>query len=424
MRKFVVFLSFYLLVLSCLNAQEIDEQKLFSDEQTVVEEKEVIDLTLGQETEKESVSFSGEIMNRSLYLMHRDWLKGKGKFGENMILTDNEADIFLDIRLKKQVKAFINLSIVNMPSHLTTTSNILDDAVKEFFIDANIDRKVYFRMGKQVLQWGRTYFWHPTDLINIDRLDFFDMARYRRGVYGLKVHMPFGSTKNFYMFTDFGDAENIDGLAIAGKFEFLVGGTEYAVSAWKKKGYGPAYGFDFSTNLFAVDVAGEVSLIYERDKQQVRINNATAFLANKADAWQTMASLSMAKTFDWELNDRISLVAEVFYNGSGYDTGVFTSQAKDLLFDNNLYEANYHGKYYAAIFASVSKFPITDMNVHANTLNNLSDGSYVLITGLGFEPVNHLSFNFNLNWFGGPPDAEYTYFGYGLAFDVFTTLVF
>ena len=29
--------------------------------------------------------------------------------------------------------------------------------------------KIYFRTGKQVLKWGRSYFWNPTDLINVEK---------------------------------------------------------------------------------------------------------------------------------------------------------------------------------------------------------------------------------------------------------------
>jgi hypothetical protein len=414
-----------LFISTTIFATEIDENLLFSDENTTVDSSQVLSDSLTEEFEKESVTFSGSIMSRGMYLMHRNWLNSKSNIGQNQLLYFNEADFFLDIRLKKQTKAFINFSIISNTRETSSSSNILDNAIKEFFIDTNINKAVYIRAGKQVLQWGRTYFWNPTDFINIEKPDFFDMGRYRQGVYGTKVHIPFGTSKNIYLFCNTQSADNLDQLAFAGKYEFLLNNSELAFSAWKKIGSGPAYGFDFSTNLFNIDVSGEASLIYERGRERITVDNNSASLKSTLNRWRSQASISFMKTFNWELSDRISLIGEFFYNEKGYNENIFNlPAAKDLLLNNNLYEANYYGKYYGALFASINKFPLTDTTLNFNAISNISDTSYVFITGLNYEPVDHFTISTNLNWFGGPPAAEYTYLGYGLAADIFTTIIF
>ncbi|MBF0204465.1 MAG: hypothetical protein HQK67_09165 [Desulfamplus sp.] len=107
-------------------------------------------------------------------------------------------------------------------------------STKELFADFNFNRNIYLRAGKQVLSWGQCYLWNPTDMINVENKSFLHKLEAREGTYGIKGHIPFGTAVNIYGFANLEDADEGGDVAGAGKFEFLVNGTEMAFSAWAK----------------------------------------------------------------------------------------------------------------------------------------------------------------------------------------------
>ncbi|MDD5455571.1 MAG: hypothetical protein PHV30_00910 [Candidatus Margulisbacteria bacterium] len=407
----------------------IDENTLFgSTANTMVESKNIQDSSLNEFYNKESVNFSGSFSSKGSYYLNRKWLEnGGGSFADNRMVNYFDTNLLLDVRLKKNFKTFLNLQVSNIAQQNTSliaTSN-LAYSIKELFMDMNINRAVYIRSGKQVLQWGRTYFWNPTDVLNIQKKNFLNLAQYREGTYGIKIHVPNGAGQNTYMFLDFNNANNIDDVGLAAKYEFLLNNTEYAFSAWKKKGFIPLFGFDFSSRLEGIDVLGEMTMSYGDDQTKVRNVNGTAQLYKIGNAWVPKISLGLSKSFSWIYADQITLISEFFYNDSGYTENVFKdSVAFTSLIANNLYVPNYHSKYYMAVFGTIAKYPFSDSSVNCNYISNLCDSSSILSTGISYSPVNNFTLQVNVNSFIGPELAEYTFSGYRLSFDVFATMLF
>lgn len=422
-------------------SEDIDEDALFSGDDTFIESgqnlKEDVDLFL----EKESMAFSGRLLARGIFAMNRDWLLEDGDWDENALSNYSEADFFLDVRLKKGVKGFVNLGIENAAqdqAYLVSdpgadpeeeAEDDFEETLKEFFIDANANRKVYFRIGKQVLKWGRTYFWNPTDFINIEKREFLDMYRYREGVYGARVHVPFGARQNIYMFMNCSEADNADDVGAAFKYEFLIKNTEASFSSYIKRHVGHAFGVDISYRLLGVDVNSEVSFFNEDHHLYVDIMDGSPLIMEDEDKGSLRLSIGIAKTFDYKLNDRISLIYEFFYNEAGYDKNIFKNDAAVLLLffndeDEILYEPNYHGRFYSALFFSIDKYPVPDMMINLSALNNMSDRSFVLVPGLSYSPVDHFTLTFNINIFAGPEKAEYTYEGTAVAADLSVEIEF
>lgn len=438
-------LIFFLLPGGASWAEEVDEASLFSGEEGLIESEGSLQQNLSNTFEKESVTFSGRVMARGVYHMSREWLYEEGRFDTNQLSNASEGDFFIDVRLKNGVKGYVNVAIETIAQEpqpflgagVETESESesfreteawgsdTEERVKEFFIDANAGRKAYFRIGKQVLKWGRTYFWNPTDFINIEKREFLDMNRYREGVYGARLHVPFGSQQNLYLFTNFSSANNMDGVAMAGKYEFLIRNTELAFSAWHKSRTGNAVGFDFSTTLLGIYVNSETS--FHHQDESVSIEGAWDHAAlrkeKNKDAWRM--SLGLTKTFDYELSDRITFTYECFYNGGGYEENLFNDAAATaLLLLNDLYEPNHHGVYYSALFGSINKYPIPDMILNLNILSNMDDGSFVIVPGFSYEPVDHFIVSFNLDIFAGPENAEYTFLNTGVACDLSVEILF
>lgn len=423
--------------------EEINEDELFSDEESIVAIEEVVDDSISSNMESQSVDFSGNIASKNGYYMTQKWLAGETDGSTNMLSMTFEADFLLDVRLLKGVKAFIDLGVGYTPIGVVSTTVTSNDTtndtillIKELFIDANIKNVVYLKMGKQVLQWGRGYLWNPTDLINKNKKSFLEMDALREGIYGVKVHIPYKTIFNFYGFIDATDVEKIDEFGVAGKAELLIGRTEFSLSAWAKKDFLPVYGFDFSTRLGSFDIHGEMSLSYGENRQHLGEEEITTIpmppmtitnypIEQTTNKWIPIISLGFSKSFDWDIEDRITLNFEFLYNHSGYYDNVFDNQTKlGYLMMNNLYVANFHSVYYGALFVSMQRFFIEELTFSANAIINMTDWSAILIGTVNYTPTYNFTISFGLQGFVGGENKEYTIQGIGLSQQLNLTLKF
>lgn len=432
---------------AALGAEEVDENKLFGDgNATVSTNQKLMNQNSATNVDRERVSFSGQLVGRLTYAMDEWWLKGRLPESSNRLVNYTEADILLDVRLLKGIKAFVNFNAyyspqgraathaftrstpTNTESMTLTETNRTEFLLKEAFVDANLARTTYFRLGKQVLQWGRGYFWNPTDLINIEKRSFFDLNRKREGVYGFKTHVTMGAKANLYAFLDMGSADNFGQVAAALKAEFLVAGIELAVSAWTKDKSRPVYGLDFATRFLGMDWHGEVALSYGDNQYWLRDVGGLFVAGQPSGDWIGKASLGFTKTFDWDLKDRISLTGEIFYNGPGYagrilaDPRLADPLAKAALLA--FYTPNYFARWYAGFFASVAQFLDVRLTLTANGLVNLEDGSASVALGISYNPVNSFTLTAGVNGVLGASMGEFTQWGKSLALDVAATVVF
>ncbi len=373
--------------------------------------------------EPKVVGFSGELTT-----------VGVETFGNsnpsNALYTYSVAEIYLDARLPQGAKVFGNLE-ANLYGQSATT----EVALREMFLDFNVQHAVYFRAGKQVLQWGRCYLWNPTDLINIERRSFVRKIGNREGAYGLKAHAPFGTWMNLYGFVDTGSATQADQTSASFKAEWLIANFEMAASAWMKKGYLPVWGYDFSTRLWSADVVGEVSVSRGQNHVMRAITDDTLELSQNSETWTPQACLDISKKFQvGDFKDRLSINLEGYYNGAGYSENIFNDKkiytfarpitvhdaqgnthsvmsGTQLTFFqmNNLYTPNYHARYYAAVFTSFSRFLLTDMSLDCNYIHNCVDQSGTLTAGLTYSQLNNLTLGILGLVYLGEADREFTF---------------
>jgi hypothetical protein len=396
----------------------INENELFSNPQTdIVVPAPGIAATSAEE--KKTVGFSGEITNAWIGV-----LSSRG--AKTSLYTYTVANIFLDARLKRDSKVY-----ANMETTYLSQTKLTEVALRELFFDFNIRRSVYFRTGKQVLQWGRCYLWNPTDLINVERVSFVRKIGYREGAYGLKMHVPFGTKANIYGFLDTGNAPNAEDVGGAIKYEFLVGNSEMAFSGWSKAGYHPVLGYDFSTRLGTFDWAGEATVSKGENRTRIIADQGTLSLTRRDEEISPRLSMNFTKRLRLgNFKDRITLIAEGYYNHAGYDENQFddgdnysfvsptigfaglpltSGTRKDYILGNNLYLTNEFSRYYAAFLGSLSRFIITDMTLNVNVLQNASDGSGIISTGVSYQDINDFSAGLLINAAYGQPNREFTY---------------
>ena len=422
MKKLIAAL---LLCLACsfapntLPAEEgIDESELFSSPEMISAPASVV-----YEEDRKTIGFSGEITSALAGVV-------SSTSNANSLYSYTVANIFLDIRMKQGLKAFANLET----TYFSNTKNT-EVALRELFFDFNFNRKIYLRTGKQVLQWGRCYLWNPTDLINIEKKTFIRKIGYREGAYGMKMHMPFGTKYNIYGFLDTGNTSAAEDAGGALKYEFLLGNTEMAFSGWGKNNYNPVFGYDFSSRLAGIDIAGELSVSRKDNVRKMVENQGLLDIKTGTEEWSKKASVDFSKSFRLgEFNDRFSVTSEFFYNQAGYEGDIFSDKASyafaspvltldaagmpalkttgtksEFITFNSLYEIHNFSRYYGAVFTTISRFVITDMTLNINYIRNLCDSSGIISSGVTYKNLNDFSAGLLISANTGPGNSEYTH---------------
>jgi hypothetical protein len=421
----------------------VNENDLFSDTSSVVASSTIVNNAASAENKPKSTSISGVINSAFIGSANRDWFDDfhRSDLGLTNFIVGN---LMLDIRLPQGAKAFANLETEYMPA----SSGVIV-GLRELFVDGNMKKKVFLRLGKQVLQWGRCTLWNPTDLINVEKKLFIQKIGYREGAYGIKMHIPFGTSYNFYGFLDTKNASSVDSVAAVGKFEFLIGGTEMAFSVWGKKSFHPVAGYDVSTRVAGLDIAGELSVSSGANTYSLGEKNGI-LSKTKSDDWQTKASVDIGRDFDFFAIPRgFNVTGSFYYNSAGYDENMFSDTSRfrfadtvtsmslarnsvimtsgtkrDFLVEGNLYEQHSYSKYYAALFTGVNRFFLSGLSSSLNAVMNLQQKSLVISGGFTYASLNEFFTGVLISGYIGKKNTEYTFQNQGLSVQVTAGVTF
>jgi hypothetical protein len=118
------------------------------------------------------------------------------------------------------------------------------------------------------------------------------------------------------------------------------------------------------------------------------------------------------KTFDFmDVNDRIMVNTEFYYNYAGYDDNMFeelTYPFDFAGFATDYFESGNYGKYYGALFVTINEFITDDMTLSVSGMGNFSDLSFIAMTGFDIVPVNNFTISFTVTGYLGSDNREYT----------------
>jgi hypothetical protein len=443
--------------------EKVDENALFSDTASIVDSSKVVNTKAAKTgaEEKNSLAFSGQAFAYADPTLTRSWFTKPNSQGVlfNSRVVGNG---YIDARLVGGAKAFADIQGYYVPtpsfSSLDPSLGLKPDSgmvfdMPEFFVDANIGQIVHLRAGRQVLQWGPCNFWHPTDMVNIEQKTFLQKEGDRDGTYGLKIHIDYKTLFNFYSFIDANNATSVDSLAVAAKAEFLIGRTELALSTWGKEGKKPVFGIDGTSRLFDIQIAGEVSIRNGAD--MMALDTSFKNVIRLDNRWHPRIVLGLTKFIPLAgVPDRLTISVEGYFNQAGSDTNLFnnptvvrylqqssqpsdSAQLAQLKMDVmqmpwlanpssflQLYEANSYSKYYAAFFASISRFILDDMTFSCNAIANLQQKCCIVSTGISYQSLHNFVLGISLNGYLGPKNTEYTFAGNGLTVQVKTGVIF
>ncbi len=458
MKKILILI---VLLSSPLIAQE--DEYFFQNTQSVVPLSEVGEKNFSsQSTPPVTTNFSGDIFGRISYIGSRKWLDG-GNTSKNLFLENFEADLYLDLRLRKNFRVFISPALLLYPQGISqpemlkeitfdpTQFKITEEnynfisekkfliMVREFFFDFNIKRKIFFRLGKQVANLGTCFFWNPTNLIDIEKKEFFDVTHPREGTDLLKITWNIASWYNLYGFINFAGQRDPLLFTYTLRNEFLIKDTETGILIWSKKDLPVVWGWDISTRVLGIDLYGEATISKGDYQNKLKLNyqgfkistpygTTEAFkpeIERDKNQWTVRAALDLSRSFNWELPNRIITTLELFYNGGGYTEKLFSNPVVARYFlMSGLYQPNYYGKFYLGFFGTVNSIWGDNLSLMLNNITNLSDKTGIANLIFRYTPVYNMNLNFYLTGFYGPPGGEYTWQGNTLMVSLYTTVSF
>jgi hypothetical protein len=383
--------------------------------------------------ESEKLGFSGQLQSFSSYTMTRNFIQGATGFSDNTFANTIMGDFLVDARLPRNFRMFMDLNINYVPTGtpvptvftpvpplpppvppqfvlMQNETTLLD--IKEVFVDFNFaNNAIHFRAGKQVLQWGTGYFWNPTDLINVSHKSFTNLNALLDGVFGLRTDVTFSPNFHLYTFVNLNGVTDLTDVAYAARTEFLAGKVEFGFSGWYEYNKIPVFGTDITMPLFwELNMTGEASLSYGDNGQKLDTNGNPYSVSNEL---VPKVDIGLSRTFDvLNVQDRLSVMGEFFWNSDGYDQNMFQSLGSGSLslmtFLNGYYHASYYGQYYGALFVSIADFGEPNMTLSIDGLMNFSDTSAIALIGLSDSPVNNFTLEAQVGSALGPTYGEYT----------------
>lgn len=294
--------------------------------------------------------------------------------------------------------------------------------VFELFTDFNYNDSVFFRFGKQTVNWGVGYFFSPANVINLESIDPFDPERQLEGPVSLRAHYPVpGSQHNLWAYAVLPEADmKPEDVHVAAKAEFVAGAWEFGLGGWY------AYERPLRGIVTASGSVGQVSLFGEgyvargSDKTFVTEVNAIPPFT-KTEKYDDRLFLKGSAGFMWSKSDwNFSIAGQYLYDGEGYadaEREALIADAKVILAIPGpgaeamkpLYKLLVlnSGRHYAALNLSKSELGHKDLSANLTLLANLSDWSGITRPSLSYRLFKGMSASLSASFAFGLEDSEY-----------------
>ncbi|MBP7263819.1 MAG: hypothetical protein KBB32_06560 [Spirochaetia bacterium] len=328
--------------------------------------------------------------------------------------------------------------------HIATESEtvgIPNITVFELFTDFAYNDALFFRFGKQTLNWGPGYFFSPANVLNIQTIDPLNPTAQLEGPLSVRAHLPVAGTQhNLWAYAVF-DADTLkpEDTALAAKAEFVLGGWELSAGAWYAwerplRGILTAAG-----SLDRVSVFSEAYLARGSDRTWVSdITTTLPFVETTTD--DSSAFFKGTAGFMWTQSDwKLTVAGQYLYDGEGYED----SERERLIDDAYANEADIKpildpsgadpdeafssflkglilnsGRHYAALSVAKSEFLHDDLSLSVFGVGNLSDWSGYARLSLSWRVFKGMSLDAWSGFAFGLSDSEYLVLNDGPAVEV------
>jgi len=268
-----------------------------------------------------------------------------------------------------------------------------DLAMTEFHFSTDINKRVFIRVGKQLIGWGASYFWSPTDFVNRERVQASVLTPIdiRTGKPGIRLHLPLPKA-NLLLFTDFSDitargmAQSIGNhVAQAWRLDATIAGVNIGTVGYAGRNRPLKVGIDATGNVLATDIYTEAAFTLGREGHE---RSATAL------------SIGASRLFGQEKNWTVR--TEFYCNDTGY------GDIDPSTLSPGSFTPLYAGNYY--LYGELSGTKLASGLVDATIFGcvNLADGSYSPGGQCTIDLPGVVPFTLFTRYFGGREKREFT----------------
>jgi len=298
---------------------------------------------------------------------------------------------YADLRASELVRLYAAGSFDYDPNAYLSTKTYATPtfSLDELFVDTELGKKVFFRLGKQRISWGVGYWYKPSDVLSLSAIDPDNPTAAREGPFAFKIDMPMKlNHAMLYVVPPInGDAGS---FSAASKYDLVVNGWELSFAGFGRTDMlaRPRGIFTFTGAIGAFDVYGENVILYGSDRTYVQ-ESSTAPGTYETYRVENIPFVQSTLGIKYSLSksNGLSFSAHVqgYYNGTGYadSTILQKSAARTAVEHSATYQPTdltQAGMWYLAGSTSISgRFGegrnLTVVTASAYALTNFSDRS-------------------------------------------------
>jgi len=411
-----------------------EEDDLFSDNSELIEE--VADDLMEDLSTLLLTSDSGvEIGGSFFFDVSADWVgldpvDISGSDISDSLSLDLGATLFIDARPDEDTRVFAKADITSPFYTTPNTSKDIQDGrgfedivtITELFTDFNWDNQVFFRAGKQTVNWGVGNFFSPADLLSLSRIDPEAPDAELDGPIALKINYP-SHLNNYYLYTVVSEeVTSFTDTAIAPMVELVFGNSEIILGAFYQYDKAPAAMTTITSAIGDVSVYGEGYISYGSDKIFV-VDDGGITTTTYDD--EVFLKGTVGASYSWSddlSNYNLSFSGQYYYNGEGYENQDFvnvniTPEISGLgLFDASdpstistfLMDSGIH---YGAASANWREMWGSDFSLSIFFIENFSSFSGMIKPAISWGGLDNIDLSLSLSRMFGDVGEEYAIAG-------------
>jgi hypothetical protein len=342
------------------------------------------------------------------------------------LTTDLSAQVYLDARPDETFRVLAKAT-ASYPFE-TDAEREFSDVIRvdEVFADFQWGDSVFFRAGKQTLNWGVGYFYSPADLLSLAEIDPDDPEAELEGPVAVKANIPV-DIHNLYLYAlpEFADEPFEVGLAAKG--EVVVGDMEITGGAIYQRDIAPAGMMTLSTFVGDFNVFGEAVLSYGSNKTFVREIEGPPALETYTVEDEFFFSGTAGTSYSYSPDERdgsLLITVQYLYNGEGYEDPA-------ILNDNQMAVGGFlaagdlgasdlvsSGRHYSAAQISWRNILESDVTGSLFWLQNYSDMSARITPSVSITAFDAVSLSLQVPFTFGEEGDEFSPAGDSLSFSM------
>lgn len=397
-----------------------DDELFFTDEsfffEEVVEEdrensKSIYDFNI-IETEKVdfggSTSFSLDLQSMWINPFAKEntnkdyWLKG---IKDTLLVPNISASLFFDARPNENLRIYGKAALAYPFEVKVGDLSIPQLHVKELFTDYNLGDQAFFRFGKHTVKWGVGYFFSPSDVINIGKINPEKPEEQVEGAISLRAMVTFPNTQNcLYLYLIPDESFLAKNTAFSGKYDFLVKNTELGLGFWTKQNRPSRIVGTLSSTLFGkVPLYGEAVLAYGTEEQ---------WLLKTEKDLVFQGTLGFSYYFN---KAKINLATQYYFNGFGDEN---PKSLTDESFSSKKSLYNNVGQHYFATSIVKSQLFSEKLSLSGFCLISFSDFSGIGTVTLNMNLDKNFKISLGSNLIFGKENSEFARKSNALSFNI------